>query len=219
MENKCIWQVYAYINKINHKKYIGVTKHALSIRANGGKGYISCHHFYHAIKKYGWENFDSEIIASNLSIDEALNFEKLLIKAFKTQDPSIGYNITSGGQGHSVPCSEETKLKISRSHKGLQAGSKNPMWGKERPEVAEITRNALGKEILQYNLKGNLIKEWKGVRFISDSLSIDRRSLMRAIKGEKKTYHKHIWRNKDNPLKEGEAQSLMKRRSKTKPAS
>ena len=40
--------------------------------------------FASAILKYGWNNFEHEIVANNLTKEEADDFEKLLIKKLNT---------------------------------------------------------------------------------------------------------------------------------------
>lgn len=55
--------VYAHINKVNGKIYIGQTCRKPEYRWNDGKGYKECTYFYNAIEKYGWDNFDHEILA------------------------------------------------------------------------------------------------------------------------------------------------------------
>ena len=112
-----------HVNKINNKKYIGITKTSVNKRwGNNGSGYKNNKQslFYRAIKKYGWDNFDHIILYENLSQDEAYDIEVKLIKEYKTQDVNFGYNIQQGGQfGNSgITLSEETKKKISKAHKG-----------------------------------------------------------------------------------------------------
>ena len=66
-------------------------------------GYDGCNYknlyFYNAIKKYHWNNIQHEIIANNLTHDEANNLEVGLIKELKSNDKKHGYNISSGGDG------------------------------------------------------------------------------------------------------------------------
>ena len=78
--------VYIHINKINGKMYVGqtISQNNINRRWNNGKGYKSCSLFWRAIQKYGRNNFEHEIIASNLTLDEANNFEELLISLLYT---------------------------------------------------------------------------------------------------------------------------------------
>lgn len=124
-----IYCVYVHINKINGKMYVGQTCKKPEHRWSNGNGYKGSVCFYSAIKKYGWDGFDHEIIASNLTKKEADSFEQILIKKLKTQNKKYGYNICDGGnrnnsfQGRKL--SEEHRQKISES----KIGEKNPMYG------------------------------------------------------------------------------------------
>lgn len=130
--NKKKWVVYVHTNKINDKKYIGQTSQSLEDRSgNDGIGYKKSPHFWKAIQKYGWDNFEHEIVAFELEKAEANKLEKKLIKEFKTQDSRYGYNLTVGGDGVVgwVP-SEEWCKKNSERNKG----ENNPMYGKHHTE-------------------------------------------------------------------------------------
>lgn len=83
------------------KYYIGITRQTVGQRWKHGEGYKQSVAFYNAIQKYGWDNISHEVIASNLTKQEACNFEKLLIKILNTTDKNYGYNIAIGGQNSS----------------------------------------------------------------------------------------------------------------------
>lgn len=123
MEEVRNYTVYMHVNKINNKKYIGITKTSVNKRWGcNGSGYRNNKQsvFYRAIQKYGWDNFEHIILYENLSKDEACNIEIKLIKEYKTQDSNFGYNIQPGGQlgNDGVKFSEESKKKMSKSHSG-----------------------------------------------------------------------------------------------------
>ena len=44
------------------KYYIGITSQAVNKRWKNGKGYKSSPYFYNAIQKYGWNNFEHNIL-------------------------------------------------------------------------------------------------------------------------------------------------------------
>ena len=89
------YKIYCYQNMLNNKKYIGLTSLTLKERAGkDGHNYKDCTHFWNAIQKYGWNNFNSKVLEENLTLDEAKEKEKYYIKLYKTNNSNIGYNIS-----------------------------------------------------------------------------------------------------------------------------
>lgn len=113
-----MFTVYCHINKINGKKYVGITKQNPETRWHSGNGYNNSEYFWRAIKKYGWKNFEHKILYENLTKEEAEKIEIQLIAEWETTNRAKGYNIANGGN-HIGCVSEETKKKISKGHKGI----------------------------------------------------------------------------------------------------
>lgn len=99
-----------HTNKINQKRYIGLTGQAPEQRWRKGEGYKGSTHFYNAIKKYGWDKFEHKILASELTKEEACRLEIKLIEKYQTTNEMYGYNLKSGGQAGKHH--EETKQKL-----------------------------------------------------------------------------------------------------------
>ena len=70
----------------NGKVYIGITSRIAEKRWNNGHNYKQNKHFYNAIQKYGWNNFEHEIIFNNLSKEEACEEEKNLIAKYNSNN-------------------------------------------------------------------------------------------------------------------------------------
>ena len=66
-----MYTVYQHKNKINGKNYFGITSKNPEERWKKGEGYKSSPHFYLAIKKYGWDNFEHNILFEGLTKEEA----------------------------------------------------------------------------------------------------------------------------------------------------
>lgn len=108
----------------NGKVYVGITGDPPHRRwKSDGYGYHSQRVIYNAIKKYGWDNIDHEIVASNLTKEEACNFEVILIRAFNSTNRRFGYNVDNGGIT-SGRHSQETLKKMSDSMKQLWKSDK-----------------------------------------------------------------------------------------------
>lgn len=128
--NNLSYTVYVHINKVNGKKYVGITKQPVKNRWNRGNGYKNNEYFFRAIKKYGWENgFEHHIVASGLTAKEAEKKEQELISKYNSHNSQNGYNITTGGELNKEQ-SVETRKKISDAHKGKFGGEGNPNFGK-----------------------------------------------------------------------------------------
>lgn len=104
----------------NGKIYIGQTGQKNPKRRwQNGEGYKPNAHFYNAIKKYGWDNFEHVIVADGLTKEEADWLEKFLIDYYETTDRNKGYNNTSGGDG-SFEMTDEVKQKMSEAKLGVK---------------------------------------------------------------------------------------------------
>lgn len=93
---KC-YCVYQHKNLINGKRYIGITNDPARRWSGSGKRYKATPRFWQAIKKYGWDGFEHEILEDGLTTQEAMDRERYYIELYKTQDPDHGYNILPGG--------------------------------------------------------------------------------------------------------------------------
>lgn len=113
-----------HINRANEKKYVGITANNPIIRWQNGFGYKKNKHFWDAIQKYGWDNFDHLILYSGLSKEAACEIEQLLILQNQTTDKRHGYNLTTGGEFFQH--SEESKLLISQKRKGKGRVKRTP---------------------------------------------------------------------------------------------
>lgn len=122
--------IYKFTNKINNHCYIGQTNN-LQKRYNGHKseafnekasGYWLP--FHCAIRKYGIENFDYEVL-EEIADGESQNFinerEQYFIAYYHSLKNENGYNVTVGGEGcPKPPLSYEEKLERSRLFTGKE---------------------------------------------------------------------------------------------------
>jgi len=106
--------VYKYTNVINNKVYIGRTMQTIKNRAGkNGNNYKECTKFWHAICKYGWNNFTLEILADNLTYEESIELEKCYIQSFHSNKQEYGYNLYDSEPAHyGSIMAEETKQKM-----------------------------------------------------------------------------------------------------------
>jgi group I intron endonuclease len=109
--------VYKITNTINNKVYIGVTQQDLKIRwqqhkCNSNK---KTYHLYNAIRKYGFSNFQIEVIFKANDKDEMFAKEIELISKYKSNNRVYGYNNSLGGEKSrkGTKLSKEQKMQIS----------------------------------------------------------------------------------------------------------
>lgn len=162
--------VYVHINNADGKKYVGQTCKKPEHRWNNGKGYRYNKHFWNAIQKYGWENFEHEIIASNLTLAEANNFEELLIKELDTLNPKKGYNLVAGGENHSVSDITRERQRESRKKNG----------GASYARDVNGVKNPRAVKVAQYTKDGCLVKIWDTMTEASKALNLRMSNISRC---------------------------------------
>ena len=217
------WCVYMHTNKINNKKYIGITCNDASRRWGlQGQGYRRQKHFWNAIQKYGWDNFEHEIIENNLTEDQAKIMEVELIKQYNSNNRQYGYNTSPGGDGgapfgelnpfYGKHHTEETKKKISEAHKGMIVSDnvrkklsevhkrtwKDLEYRKKMTEKVKGVCNPRSKKINQYDLNGNFIRQCDYVKQAADELHIDVFGIYKCANGQQKTAGGFIWKYVEN---------------------
>lgn len=130
-------KIYKYTNKVNGKVYVGRTCQTLRERAkHNGSDYKGCPYFWQAIQKYGWENFEPEILEEELTDLEAADRELFYIHLYDSTNHEKGYNICDSKDYSTYrtyrdetrekmtkvltgrKLSEETKRKIGAFNKG-----------------------------------------------------------------------------------------------------
>lgn len=111
-----IYSIYLITNKVNGKKYIGLTK-VPSKRFGQHKRYSrqkdksKLQALHHAFLKYGEDSFVFEIIHTNIkTFNSAVSLEMFYINKYNTFKE--GYNLSLGGEGCSgFKLTKEQKLK------------------------------------------------------------------------------------------------------------
>lgn len=96
---KDITGIYKITNKVNNKVYIGQSIHVLSRwgqhqrNAFNPNTHTYNYPLYRAIRKYGVENFQFEVLEEVSSIELLTEEEQYFIDKYKSLDPNYGYNI------------------------------------------------------------------------------------------------------------------------------
>ena len=161
-----------HVNKINCKRYIGITCLRPQDRWLNGKGYSQCPRFYNAINKYGWDGFYHFVLKMDLSRQEAEEMEISLIKEYNAQNPKYGYNIDSGGK--ICVRSQETIEKIRKANK----------------EHGELYKELYSKPVLCVELN----KVYRSAGEAAKEFPVTRVTIQAALAGRCKTAAGYHWK-------------------------
>lgn len=132
--------IYMHVNKINNKKYIGITyQNPPEKRWKKGSTYrkTSNPHFYYAIQKYGWENFEHIILEEGyFTVKEAGEKEDYYINYYDTCNQNKGYNMAPGGYKGLAPNALPAAIKWMKEHPefGLARAADMHKWQNEHKE-------------------------------------------------------------------------------------
>lgn len=141
--------IYKVTNKINGKMYVGCTTKTLKARK---RGHVSesrgrcCHAIHKAIKYYGENNFDWEVIDKALTQQEMFDKETYYIQFYDTY--KNGYNSTLGADNTTLGYrfNDEQKEYFREIRAGKNNGNYNHKWSKEQKKNASITMKRIADE-------------------------------------------------------------------------
>lgn len=119
------------------KVYIG---ESVNPKERWKQKYKGCRRMRAAIEKFGWENFEKEIVLDGLTKEESELKEVEYIKLYKSNDPEYGYNIDGGAHGLGG-YSDETRALLSKA----TTGEKNPFYGKHHTDEVKQTHSEFMK--------------------------------------------------------------------------
>ena len=176
------------------KRYIGFTGSPIKERFGNGSGYKENTRFGKAIQCFGWENIKHEVLFVGLTLKEAEQKEKELIKKYKTTNELYGYNMSDGGRGGAYrgqifsqerkerisqaltgrKISEEERRKLSEAHKGLPSGNR--------------------KKVIQLDLNGNIVNEFVSMTEANKTTGISLVGISACCTGRNKTSGGYKWK-------------------------
>lgn len=201
------------------KVYIGITSQTKPEYRWGKNGnrYNNNEHFYRAIQKYGWGNIKHEILCEGLNKEEACKKEIELITKYKSNNAELGYNICSGGEINIF--SEETRKKLSKSHKGLLKGKPSyrkgiPLSeehkqkismsnkGKSRSKGKKLSEETIEKiklnqpnsrSVIQLDKNKNIVAKFNSLAEAERETNIGRRMIQRVCEHKRNITHGYLW--------------------------
>jgi group I intron endonuclease len=122
--------IYAIINTINGKVYIGQTRQGMARRRGEHRHRFNLgerdHKLYQAMRKYGIENFRFEVLCHCLKPEYLDEVERQVIAQYDSFEN--GYNMTCGGDSASA----ETREKLSKALKGRKILWADKLWTTRR---------------------------------------------------------------------------------------
>ena len=203
--------IYKLTCIINGKIYIGKSyniRQRLYRHRLDGRKLKSDNYFYRAVAKHGWDNFVIEVMETFDNFDKNKDSPMLLekeasyIRAFKSNDENIGYNVCEystdrTGMKNSIETrkkisianlgrklSDETKAKISNARKGMKLSEETREKMRNR-RFSDETRKKIsiatkGKKISE-ETKAKISNARKGMKFSEET----REKMSIASKGRK----------------------------------
>lgn len=145
--------IYYIKNKLNGKMYIGQTIHTLKYRMYRHVQKVKQNNpckLYQAIRKYGWENFEINVLCECSSKDELDEKETYYINYYDTY--KNGYNMTLGGDSN-LMFVEEYRKKHDDKMKTIEVRNKISLSMQKLKQTKGFSKET--KQKISEKLKGN----------------------------------------------------------------
>lgn len=195
LSNKPICGIYQLRNKINNKIYIGqsidIERRWTYYKYNNATIFLK-----NAIKKYSIENFEFRILEKIDINDKTENQLRELLY----EREQYWFDIEK-------PYKYENGYNINKTAKPNYTEKRDEEFGKKISRI-KIENNHCGKPIIQYDLEGKFIKEWRSAAQIERELGYYSENISAVCLKKNYTSHRFIWRFKTEPLKKEEINNI-----------
>lgn len=180
------------------KVYFGITSKNPLDRWQNGHGYKSNPHFWNAIVKYGWDNFQHEILFSELTKEEACQKEADLISEYQSNNFEFGYNRSSGGEMPNKGCkkTDEQRRKTSQTlmnHSVSEATKEKIRAARQKQTYFGVHPKRMGsdnpksRQVAQCDESGNIIAIFETVSQAASAVHACHQSISDCCRGKIKT--------------------------------
>lgn len=207
--------IYKYTNLINGKVYIGQSQNLYKRFQDYNKNRFS-KHLGRAIKKYGLENFNIEILESNIDLDKLNEREQYYMDLYNSYNHNFGYNIAPiAGTTRGIKLSQK-QVEFLRNLNKKRVGELNSFYGHKHTEetkklISEKKKgtklskshiekfciagsNACKKKVVQKDKNtGEIIKIWDSIKNASRTLLIADVDISRCAMGKRKSAKDFCW--------------------------
>ena len=194
--------VYIHIRPdINEPFYVGMGVIGRDLHLAGRNN------FWKNIVNKNKGKFESKVLFEGLTEEEALIKEREVELHLKDQGYKLTNIIECGIKGRPAGLnhSEETIQKMSDFWKKYYIENPSPKKGIKMSKESSLKKSkammgVLNKAILQYDLKGNLIKEWDSISeaYLFFNKKVTNGCINLACKGKIKTAFGYKWKYKSN---------------------
>lgn len=209
--------IYLVTNKINGKIYVGKTKYTITTRWSQhkceAKRLIPNVYFVRALHKYGPENFSVIELeqCDNILLNER---ERYYIALYHSNDKEIGYNSTNGGDGAEKYAPDDIYklwldgLTLTEINQELNCCTQTASttlkgFGVTEYEIRSRAQTKVSetrkKPILQYDLKGNLIKRYTCLQEAVAVTGFSETNIRQVCNHNMYTANGYIWCHEDEP--------------------
>lgn len=201
------WDIYK-LQSPSGKIYIGQTVN-INKRFSEYKTFHHCENqkkLFNALKKYGWENFNKEILET---IEEEIienlknTLNELEIKYISEYDcVKSGYNICLGGNQHRLGV-KETEEQIQKKRDAWTDEKRKAQSEKFKGELNPrfgSTEKTYSKEVNQYDIDGKYIKTWESAAVIERELGYNAKNISGVCLGKNLTSCGFIWKFFENSI-------------------
>ena len=149
--------IYKYENKLNHKVYIGQTTDLVNRKSSHRyKAAFEKNKFYNAVRKYGWDNFEFDVVAQieENTIESLANaLDNLEVEFINRYDSFYnGYNSTSGGHCYRGKAVSNEFREYCRNRTYTEETRRKMSIAAHNRVVSEKTRKKLSDNAYKNNL-------------------------------------------------------------------